>query len=497
MEQTSPKYSGEPTVQSVASGLASLGRYGDTYMVHAAEGETVVPSEILDANPELKNQLFAQMRMMGIKDPNRYVVGNSLNSINPITGQPEFFFKKAFKAVKRIIKKAAPIIVPIVGNAIAPGVGGPLASALMTKLQGGSMSDAFKSAAMAYAGQAVATGAARAFSQGSTMGYGKSFLEGLKQGALSPIEAAGNIFSSGPQNPLAQGIFGPRGANVLFRESARELGQNKFAGIGSALFPSYQGAAANYGVPQTIQQSSGVDTGGSDLRGQYKQTSNIDGSIKAGDVRVDTAAGTPGGNQTLTKDQILDNVGFTGDRSLTSPVPTDAGTATSGIFSGGAGKVIKNLATSPMGIAGLTAAGVYFLTPEGEVPDDQLQQMSEPQRSAYDKYLALKDKNSYEAAALKRQAGIFSPYADSPQTLADIAGISLADAQRYLASFAGGGEVIGPGTGTSDDVNAKLSDGEFVMTAKAVRNAGGGDRNVGAARMYDLMRRFEGGPAYG
>ena len=35
------------------------------------------------------------------------------------------------------------------------------------------------------------------------------------------------------------------------------------------------------------------------------------------------------------------------------------------------------------------------------------------------------------------------------------------------------------------------------MTAKAVRNAGGGDRDVGAARMYDLMRRFEGGPAYG
>jgi hypothetical protein len=150
-----------------------------------------------------------------------------------------------------------------------------------------------------------------------------------------------------------------------------------------------------------------------------------------------------------------------------------------------------------MGIAGLTAAGVYFLTPEGEVPDDQLQQMSEPQRSAYDKYLALADKNSAEAQNLKRQAGIFSPYADSPQLLADIAGIKLADAQRYLANFAGGGEVIGPGTGTSDDVNAKLSDGEFVMTAKAVRNAGGGDRNVGAARMYDLMRRFEGGPAYG
>ena len=57
--------------------------------------------------------------------------------------------------------------------------------------------------------------------------------------------------------------------------------------------------------------------------------------------------------------------------------------------------------------------------------------------------------------------------------------------------FAGGGEVEGPGTGTSDSVPARLSDGEFVVTAKAVRGAGGGDRNVGAARMYDMMSDLE------
>ena len=62
-------------------------------------------------------------------------------------------------------------------------------------------------------------------------------------------------------------------------------------------------------------------------------------------------------------------------------------------------------------------------------------------------------------------------------------------------SAAGGGEIEGPGTGTSDSIPANLSDGEFVMTAEAVRNAGGGDRNLGAARMYDLMNRFEGGRA--
>ena len=95
---TAPKYAGEPTTQSVASGLAPLGRYGDNYMVHAAEGETMIPKEVFDENPTLKQDLFRQMAMMGIKDPNRYVVGHELNSINPDTGQPEFFFKKIFKA---------------------------------------------------------------------------------------------------------------------------------------------------------------------------------------------------------------------------------------------------------------------------------------------------------------------------------------------------------------------------------------------------------------
>lgn len=54
-----------------------------------------------------------------------------------------------------------------------------------------------------------------------------------------------------------------------------------------------------------------------------------------------------------------------------------------------------------------------------------------------------------------------------------------------------GGHLHGPGTGTSDSIPAKLSDGEFVMTAKAVRGAGGGSREAGAKKMYALMHQFE------
>ena len=67
-----------------------------------------------------------------------------------------------------------------------------------------------------------------------------------------------------------------------------------------------------------------------------------------------------------------------------------------------------------------------------------------------------------------------------------------------------GGELKGPGTGTSDSIRVgvydskgeykgpgALSDGEFIMTAKAVDGAGNGDRDIGAARMYDMMSKLE------
>ena len=57
------------------------------------------------------------------------------------------------------------------------------------------------------------------------------------------------------------------------------------------------------------------------------------------------------------------------------------------------------------------------------------------------------------------------------------------------------GPISGPGTGTSDSVPAMLSDGEFVMTSRAVRNAGGGSRELGARKMYNLMDNLERGVA--
>jgi len=58
------------------------------------------------------------------------------------------------------------------------------------------------------------------------------------------------------------------------------------------------------------------------------------------------------------------------------------------------------------------------------------------------------------------------------------------------SEFSGSGEVAGPGTGVSDSIPARLSDGEFVMTKKATDQ-------IGADRLQTIMdeaeRAYDGG----
>jgi len=53
-----------------------------------------------------------------------------------------------------------------------------------------------------------------------------------------------------------------------------------------------------------------------------------------------------------------------------------------------------------------------------------------------------------------------------------------------MKEFTGEGEVDGPGTGTSDSIPAMLSDGEFVFTAKSVKQ-------IGVDRLRKMMRKAE------
>ena len=217
---------GIATAKAAADKLAEYGRYEDTYMVHAAEGETVIPMAVFEENPKLRESLFRQMRSMGI-DPDRYVIGNELNSINPVTGQPEFFLKKLFKGLKKavkavvkVVKKAAPIILGIGLNMI-PGLGaiaaGALSGGISTLAAGGNFKDALKSAAIGGALGGLfkgVQGGIQAKQAGDTFvsGFGEGLSRGLPGAELAAQQAGEAAVAQGLKDHAAMMAQVPSGA---------------------------------------------------------------------------------------------------------------------------------------------------------------------------------------------------------------------------------------------------------------------------------------------
>jgi hypothetical protein len=101
--------------------MASYGRNGDTKMAHLTPGETVVPQAVLQQNPQVARGLGRAFQDVGA-DPSRYVVGSGQNSMNPMTGQPEFF-----------LDKLIPFLTKAASN---PMVQGAFGNAALRKLQG-------------------------------------------------------------------------------------------------------------------------------------------------------------------------------------------------------------------------------------------------------------------------------------------------------------------------------------------------------------------------
>jgi len=366
------------------SSLGGLGRFEDTYMVHAAEGETVVPMEVLDRNPVLKKRLFKTMVDMGI-EPGRYIVGNELNSINPVTGQPEFFLKKIVKGIRKAIpgdleNYLGTIVGLATGNpflgAIAGGIGSGVSGAISGGLGG------FRSPGIAGLG-------------------GKNLaMNILGQQKADPVELAS--------------LFGKEGLKQFF------LG----------------------GTGPEGQETSGILSKG----GKF-----FEGSFGGGKK---TAAENLANAVQTVKDSGLDLDSSAGQAALKSLIESGSG---GGGFLGGLtfGDLIK------IGVPAVTALGLLIKEgePGGTTPQD------------------------FTPRKVDTQIFPTSDVLFPQQGMAKGGGVT--DLRQ-------GGMSLGPGTETSDDIPAMLSDGEFVMTAKAVRGAGGGDRREGAKRMYEMMDRLEG-----
>ncbi len=479
---------GLETMKSAAEMLADFGRNGDTYIVHAAEGETMVPMEVLDENPRLKQMLFNQMEDMGI-EPERYIVGSELNSINPITGQPEFFFKKIFKKIgrglKKVVKKIAPVVLPIaLSFALGPIYGSALGSGITTLLRGGSLKDAAKSALISGAIGGISAGFA---------GPG-DFMSNVKFAAGNPLQAG--AYATDKLFNTKGGIGGITYDNPYGFDPAASASQA--ASQASAADAADKNAFMTEGADPVVARKAGVidtkdiinkpppepksfmekylydpakaavDPKTAEITGEGTLESifstnraSIDPAIQSEVARAKAAQAIKGlGDSTLdqaAKQAITDQASAKIAESATAGAPS--------FFT----KAMPLGIAATTGLAGLAAlnykpgpdedgdgAPDYYETPGGDM------YRGNPEMFGFGKDF----------------------YGDNPY---------YAD-NKFLppALFAaGGGSINGPGTPTSDSIPAMLSDGEFVMNAKAVRGAGNGDRRAGAKRMYDMMRSLE------
>ena len=542
-------------VKSIADKLAEYGRYEDEYIVHAAEGETVIPAEVLDANPRLKANLFRQMREMGI-DPERYVVGSELNSINPVTGQPEFFLKKLFKGVKKLVKgvvkvfkRVAPIVLGAIGASFGPP-GAALGSGIGTLIQGGDLKDALKSGLIAGVtagiGQGLSEGFTAAQAGGATgfgnvgefaSGFGQSVSQGLQGGYIDQFATGMSSLSSSAKDILnkfggdagAAGAADPSAALGVGTPSPTDLVDQAQSFAMPGQQATDEAILQSMGTPAASQQAFAPPVSEGNLVYQSPDYINTQPAQPTGyfdRLRQDPLGTLTGSSAEPTSEMVLAR-----QNELMRLYPAaDAKSAFALAQKELAPSLFQKYGTAAAVAAGLGAATGAFDTPPPPEPIDYFGGVTGADLLAQDpsKYrVGLPTYGQGPEMAMPSGDGSstlsgFGPDVTVAQAMGqgprligyDAMGNPMYEEQDplmpydnpmyqppVLAAKGGGieyfprriGAISGPGTGTSDDVPAMLSDGEFVMTARAVRNAGNGDRERGMMRMYDIMRKFEGG----
>ena len=573
---------GIQNIPDAAQMLADAGRYGDVYVVHASEGETLIPEEVLEGEEgaRIRESLYRQMRQMGA-DPERYVVGNSLNSINPDTGLPEFFFKKVFKKIKSFFKKAAPVILPI---ALTPFIGpiaaGAVGSGIGSLIQGGSAKDALKAAAFGGLTAGVVSGISGVLG-GATGNIGTDFIGGVRSGlpgtgqipfigekggfGESSFDITKSAFGDGSvtgtdvsvpyKDPDASAFTdrffdsegfsaysapgstaGPYGPLLADGKTPAMLGQTQYTGAvnpstrlrGDRAIPNLQGSASvrkSY-TPQTLHDPSvhyRAPRPAIQQAAKIKAAPNYRASFEdQGPSYATIGVEDPGYGRTVNvtnrvaDTNVTNRVAATPEKSwLNRNLFEGAGDFAPESF-GGTTKLEYALRNSP-------ADQAYFDKIKGLVANKQLSPTRAKDLVAerlqggtnYKQYLgplALLGIGSYAGGAFDtpKQVDPISGFVSRPidEDLVAQNRINTGTYERrapiqfsQFALAAHGGEmqdfprrngaISGPGTEKSDDIPAMLSDGEFVLTAKAVRGAGNGSRRQGVKNLYNIMRNFE------
>ena len=445
--------------QDMADKLANMGQFDDDQIAHVAEGEVIVPAPIMKYYPEVREQVFDVIRREGL-DPQEFVVGGDLVARNPQTGMQEFgFLSKLFKKVKKVFKKLAPVILPIV----LPGIGTALAG--MGGVAGG------------IGGFIGSLGAAGTAALGSGLGgliQGRSFKDSLKMGALSGLtvglfKGAGNVAKGKPfmADQFGAGTtpgFQAPGSGPVTAAQSGVAATDPFVTVGKDGLINIQ--------PVTGDVATGSRLIGDGIVGSPQTTLTYRSPGYDPTTFAKTVADKQGAFSYLKPSNIAKNLGIGGGPSTPTPINAANVAGDTGFLSKVPDALVPKNPTDLVNLAGLTMVGAGLLG-GGEEGGGQ----------------NLVDYEPYEP-----EGGVFTGLGYDPET-GRFGRVQVRTPQERLQQrrmfAAAGGAISGPGTGTSDSIPAMLSDGEFVMTAKAVRGMGDGSRKKGAAEMYKMMNKLE------
>ena len=492
-----------------------------------------------------------------------------LQGLNATTGLEEFgFFKKIGKSLKKVAKKVAPVIGPLAN--FIPGVGPALAagiSGLTTKLAGGSWKDALKSGITSYGVGKLSSGigglgkgaSAAGKTGGNFFGNAKEFLFKGNDG----VGLFGNLGKGigGIKDKAGEFLFKGNDGVGLFGNTIGKGYEYVMPGQdGVGLFGNMMGGQGQPAIEAVGDGTYSVDGQILDYQqmldsGLMDRSGNLVGSNLAGLSNSGGLGSLFGGNPGQSKIGLIEDfLKGRGSDPVRSGGGMFGGGQGGGMFGGGQGgggmgmagmlgagalaaqlgklaydetKNAKGVELTPL--TSMDASGRYNIEAEiarrmgqaapnptefGLLPQGTFPTLSggQPQQQPQ------QPQGMNQGGGVYPNEGLESLAKVAPEVVARM-GYNMGGYVMPMAYATGGdvavedfdrknGFIEGPGTETSDDVPAMLSDGEFVMTGAAVRGAGTynmennngivtltpsgeEDRKKGTDLMYEMMGLFE------
>ena len=376
-------------------------------------------------------------------------------TINPATGLPEYF------SLKSLIKTVAPIALSF----IAPGVGTALSGALNLSL--------------------------------GTLG--SAILGGAVTGGLGSALAGGNPLQGAALGAMGQGLGGMVGGTV-----APDMGQAAQNAIGSGLVGGAVGAATGQGALRGAAQGvlgsylgsqvqglgsgpigAGINTAGTQfgnmLAAGYRPGEAIAGAglaglasgIYAGSSPSKAAVDAARQAGASSSDRALLNSDYGYEGTGSAPKTADSG-------------VLGNIGTREL-MAGASLLGSLASAPPAA--QQAVASMSPEQQAYFNRPSISWDWNAMQQDAAQSGTSLTDYMARNWNT------ITSGKYNKEVPRLARGGALSqvaylarGSGSGRADTINAKLSDGEYVMDAETVALLGDGSTGEGARRL-DAMRQ--------